>query len=49
MEKIKELKSEAYDILANIEALQRRMQQINQAIAEESSKVEKANQEPIKK
>jgi hypothetical protein len=33
-----ELKAQAYDILANIEHLQRKLAEINQAIAEELKK-----------
>lgn len=33
-----ELKSKAYDILANIEYLQKELQNVNQAIAEEMKK-----------
>jgi len=31
--KLKELKAEAYDVLATLEALQRRLAELNQAIA----------------
>ena len=44
---IKELKSKAYDTLAEIQFLQGKLQQLNQVIAEESKK-QKETQEEIK-
>lgn len=42
-----ELKAQAYDTLAQIEYLQKKLQEINQAIAEESMKQkEQLNQSP---
>jgi hypothetical protein len=42
-----ELKAAAYDAIANVEYWQRKLQEINQQIAEEAKKVEpKSNEEP---
>lgn len=38
MDKLQELKAQAYDLLANIEWLQAKLRETNQAIAEESKK-----------
>lgn len=38
MDKLKELKAQAYDLLANIEWLQTRLRETNAAIAEETKK-----------
>jgi len=42
VDKIKELKAEVYDILIQIEHLQRLLQQKNAEIVQESQKVKKA-------
>jgi hypothetical protein len=42
---IKELKAQAYDTLAQIEALQGRLRQLNQMIAQESKKEVKDEQD----
>ena len=42
---IKELKAEAYDCLAQIEMLQNKLRQINQAIAQEMQKSKEAIKE----
>ena len=38
MDKLQELKAQAYDIISNIEYLQAKLRQINAAIAEETKK-----------
>lgn len=38
MDKLKELKAQAYDLLANIEWLQAKLRETNQQIAEETKK-----------
>ena len=38
MDKLKELKAQAYDLLANIEWLQGKLREVNIAIAEETKK-----------
>lgn len=38
MDKLKELKAQAYDLLANIEWLQAKLRETNAAIAEETKK-----------
>jgi hypothetical protein len=40
-----ELKAAAYDCLSNIEFWQRKLQEINQQIAEEAKKLEPKNEE----
>jgi len=40
---LKELKAKAYDLLAQIEYLQRELQQVNQQIAEESKNENTSN------
>ena len=40
MDKLQELKAQAYDLLANIEWLQAKLRETNAAIAEESKKQE---------
>ena len=38
MDKLQELKAQAYDLLANIEWLQAKLREVNMAIAEETKK-----------
>jgi prefoldin subunit 5 len=38
MDKLQELKAQAYDLLANIEWLQGKLREVNMAIAEETKK-----------
>lgn len=38
MDKLQELKAQAYDLLANIEWLQSKLREVNMAIAEETKK-----------
>ena len=45
MDKLKELKAQAYDLLANIEWLQAKLRETNAAIAEETKK-EQENGQP---
>lgn len=42
---ITELKAKAYDILSNLEYLQKQLQEVNQKIAEEMQKEKEANGE----
>ena len=45
MDKLTELKAQAYDLLANIEWLQSKLRECNQAIAEETK--EKSDGQPV--
>ncbi len=45
MDKLTELKAQAYDLLANIEWLQAKLSECNQAIAEETKK--KSDGQPV--
>lgn len=45
MDKLTELKAQAYDLLANIEWLQAKLRECNQAIAEETQK--KSDGQPV--
>jgi uncharacterized protein involved in exopolysaccharide biosynthesis len=44
MDKLQELKAQAYDLLANIEWLQAKLREVNQQIAEESKKQQESGQ-----
>jgi len=44
MDKLQELKAQAYDLLANIEWLQTKLRETNAAIAEESKKQQENGQ-----